>query len=403
VGRALRQAVGRELLPLIKLYQPDLTGNERKYVLECIDSSWISSNGVFVQRLEDEFAKIVGVDHAIAVSNGTVALHLALHALGIGPGDEVIVPSLTYIAPVNAIAQTGAKPVFVDSRLDDWLMDPDEIEKKLTPRTRAIMAVHLFGEICDMPTLGELAMRNGLTIIEDAAEVVGCTLRGQHAGTFGAVGTFSFYGNKTVTTGEGGMVVTNDASLAERLRLLKGQGQSPTRRYWHTERGFNYRMTNICAAIGLAQIERLPAILSRKRAIAAQYRDLLKNVPVVFQKRSPQVESGEWLVSVLLPEQVDRDEIMQRMLNDGVETRPVFCCAHQMPMYDSSLSMPVAEEISRRGISLPSHPQMTEREVNRVIQVLRAAINERASGQHSPTLNGRSQQKIDHNLEGVEK
>ena len=171
------------------------------------------------------------------------------------------------------------------------------------------------------------------------------------------------------------MVVTNDATLAERMRLLKGQGQSPTRRYWHTERGFNYRMTNICAAIGLAQMERLPAIVSRKRAITAQYRDLLRNVPVVFQKRSPQVESGEWLVSVLLPEQVDRDAVMQQMSNDGVETRPVFCCAHQMPMYHSSLSLPVAEEISRRGISLPSYPQMTEQDVNRVVEVLRAAMN----------------------------
>jgi perosamine synthetase len=359
---------------LIRLYQPDLSGNERRYVLECLESSWISSNGAFVPRFEEEFAKYVGVDHAIAVSNGTVALHLALHALGIGPGDEVIVPSLTYVAPVNCIAQTGATPVFVDSRLDDWLMDPDEIEKKLTPRTKAIMPVHLFGEICDMPTLGELAKRHGLTIIEDAAEVVGCTLRGQHAGTFGAIGTFSFYGNKTITTGEGGMVVTNDASLAERMRRLKGQGQSPTRRYWHTERGFNYRMTNICAAIGLAQLERLPAILSRKRAIAAQYRDLLKNAPVVFQKRPPQVESGEWLVSALLPEQIDRDEIMRRMWNDGIETRPVFFGAHQMPMYDSSLSLPVAEEISRRGISLPSYPQMTEQEVNRVVEALCVAI-----------------------------
>jgi len=227
----------------------------------------------------------------------------------------------------------------------------------------------------DMSTLGGLAKRNGLTIIEDAAEVVGCTLRGQHAGTFGTVGTFSFYGNKTITTGEGGMVVTNDASLAERMRLLKGQGQSTIRRYWHTERGFNYRMTNICAAIGLAQIERLPSILSRKRAIAAQYRDLLKNTPVVFQTRPPQVDSGEWLVSTLLPEQVDRDEVMRRMWDDGVETRPVFCCAHQMPMYVSSLSLPVAEDISRRGISLPSYPQMTEQDVKRVVEALCVAMN----------------------------
>jgi perosamine synthetase len=360
--------------PVIKLYEPDLSGNERKYVLECLDTSWISSSGVFVPRFEEAFAKAVGASHAIAVSNGTVALHLALHALGIGAGDEVIVPSFTYIASVNMIAQTGATPVFVESCFDDWLLDPRDVARKITSRTKAVMPVHLYGGVCDMNALSELAQRHGLAIVEDASEAMGCSYQGRHAGTFGEVGTFSFYGNKTVTTGEGGMVVTNDARLAERLRLLKGQGQSPARRYWHVELGFNYRMTNICAAIGLAQVERWSDILARKKAIAARYRHLLRNVPVIFQKRSVDVESGEWLVSVLLPDGVDRDLVMQSMDDQNVETRPVFYCAHHMPMYASDLHLPVAEEISRRGISLPSYPQMSESDVERVSRALRSAI-----------------------------
>jgi perosamine synthetase len=372
VGRSA--AFDTKQRPIINLYRPDLSGNERRYVLECVDSSWISSNGVFVPRFEQAFAEVVGVSHAVAVSNGTTALHLALHALGIGPGDEVIVPTFTYIASVNTIVQTGAKPVFVDSRFDDWLLDPNDVERKITPRTKAVMPVHLYGETCDMTSLCELAEQNDLHLIEDCAEALGCTYKARHAGTFGAVGAFSFYGNKTVTTGEGGMVVTNDAQLAERLRFLKGQGQAPGRRYWHIELGFNYRMTNICAAIGLAQVERLSSILARKRAIAELYKRLLSRAPVTFKKRSPETKSGEWLVSVLVPEGVDRDVVMELMEGDGIEARPVFHCAHEMPMYAAGECFPVAERISHRGISLPSYPQMTDDDVQRVVASLCDAL-----------------------------
>lgn len=368
------EPAGGEPHPVISLYQPDLSGNERKYVLECLDSSWISSNGVFVPRFEQAFAEAVGAAHAVAVTNGTVALQLALHVLGIGPGDEVIVPSLTYIAPVNAIALAGATPVFVDSWPGDWLLDPADVERKITPRTRAIMPVHLYGGVCDMAALCAIAQDKHLTIVEDSAEALGCRHDGRHVGTFGAIGTFSFYGNKTVTTGEGGMLVTDDAQLAARIRLLKGQGQSSTHRYWHVEAGFNYRMTNICAAIGVAQLERLGSILARKRAIAGQYREHLRRAPVTFQDRAAEVESSEWLVSVLLPEQADRDLVMELMQRDAVETRPLFYCAHHMPMYAAPLHLRVAEAISRRGISLPSYPQMTGRDVERVSQSLRAAL-----------------------------
>ena len=376
--QSVADTVGEVPHPVIKLYRPDLSGNERKYVLECIDTSWISANGVFVSRFEQAFAKITGASHAIAVSNGTVALHLALHALGIGPGDEVIVPSFTYIASVNTIAQTGATPIFVESRLNDWLLDPDDVARKITPRTKALMIVHLYGAMCNMTALCKLAERHHLVIVEDCAEAFGCTFKGRHAGTFGTIGSFSFFGNKTITTGEGGMLVTDDAHLADRLRLLKGQGQSPGKHYWHTEMGFNYRMTNICAAIGLAQIERLSSILARKRAIAAQYRQHLCDAPVTFQDRSPHVESSEWLVTVLLPDGMDRDQVMQSMEIDAIETRPVFYCAHHMPMYSVPLFLPVAEQISRRGISLPSYPQLTEGEVARVSCSLCAAVDRAA-------------------------
>ena len=259
----------RDRLPV---YRPDLSGNERAYVLDCVDSSWISSIGVYIERFEAAVADVTGAQHAISVSNGTVALHLALHCLDIGPGDEVIVPTFTYIASVNTIAQTGATPVFAESGVHDWLVDPADIERRITPRTKAIMVVHLYGAACDMARIMEIASRHGLKVIEDCAEALGTTIDGRHVGTFGDLGTFSFFGNKTVTTGEGGMVIAGNDELAARLRMTKGQGQSLTRRYWHEVIGFNYRMTNIAAAIGLGQIERLEAILERKHAIAETYR-----------------------------------------------------------------------------------------------------------------------------------
>lgn len=362
--------------PLIPLYRPDLSGNERRYVLECLDSSWISAHGIFNERFEKAFAEAVGAPHAITVSNGTVALHLALHCLGVGPGDEVIVPSFTYIASVNTIAQTGATPVFADCRAEDWLLDPEDVARRITPRTKAILPVHLYGAVCDMPAIQRLAHEAGCAIIEDCAEALGSTLDDRHVGGFGDVGTFSFFGNKTITTGEGGMVVARDPALVQRLRLVKGQGQSPTRRYWHVELGFNYRMTNICAAIGLAQLERLPEILARKRRIVDLYRASLADLPVTLQRPQTNVRSAEWLLSLLLPERCDREAVMAAMEAAGVETRPVFYCAHQMPMYDRGQRLPVAEAIAARGMSLPSFPSLTDEEVTVVAAVLREALRQ---------------------------
>jgi perosamine synthetase len=361
-------------LPVLPVYRPDLSGNERAYVLECIDSTWISSLGAFIDRFEHAVAEATGAAHAIAVCNGTVALHLALHVLGLGPGDEVIVPSFTYIASVNTIAQTGAKPVFAESRRSDWLIDVEDVERRITSRTKAILPVHLYGHACDMPALQAVAARHGIAIIEDAAEALGTTLSGKHVGTFGDVGTFSFFGNKTITTGEGGMVITNDAGLAKRLRQTKGQGQSLTRRYWHEILGFNYRMTNIAAAIGTAQMERLPAILQRKQAIASQYKALLMDCGVEFQQPMADMIGSAWLISLLLPSGTDRDWVMTELQSRGIETRPVFYPAHHMPMYVSPLRLPVAESIAARGISLPSYPDLTSPDIERVCTALHSLL-----------------------------
>ena len=328
-------------------------------------------DGAFVDRFERAVAEATGAAHAIAVRNGTVALHLALHVLGLGPGDEVIVPSFTYIASVNTIAQTGATPVFAESRRSDWLIDVEDVAQRITSRTKAIMPVHLYGHACDMVALQALAARHGIAIVEDCAETLGTTLSGRH------VGTFSFFGNKTVTIGEGGMVITNDAALASRLRQTKGQGQSLTRRYWHEILGFNYRMTNIAAAIGTAQMERLPSILERKRSLAFQYRALLAPCPVEFQQPLAGMVGSDWLVSLLLPSGVDRNWLMSELQSQGIETRPVFYPAHHMPMYARALVLPVAEAIAARGISLPSYPGLTGRDVERVATALMEALRTR--------------------------
>lgn len=362
----------------VPVYQPDIGVLEKAYVNDCLDTSWISSLGKYVERFEAEIARVAGVPHGIAVSNGTVALHLAHHCLGIGPGDEVLVPSFTYIASVNTIAQTGATPVFVESRADDWLMDVEDARAKVTARTKAIVPVHLYGAICDMPAIIALAEEFGLAVVEDCAESLGATLDGRPSGSFGDIATFSFFGNKTITTGEGGMVVTADGALAEHLRRSKGQGQDPARRYWHDRLGFNYRMTNIAAAIGCAQMERLEHTLARKAQIATRYRDRLAGTPLTFQAVPEGVESSHWLVSVLVPEGVDRDGITTAMRANGIDTRPVFICAHHMPMYADATDgvFPIAEQISARGFSLPSFPTMTDQMVERVCEAVERAFDQ---------------------------
>ncbi len=348
----------------IPVYQPDISGNEKKYVCDCLDSNWISSKGKYVHLFEDGFASHIGAKYCASVSNGTAALQVALGALGIGPGDEVIVPTFTYIASVNTIAATGAKPVFVDSLPDTWQADPDAVAQSITPKTRAIMAVHLYGGMCDMDRLTALCKKHKLLLIEDCAEALGSTFNGKQAGTFGDVATFSFYGNKTITTGEGGMVVSRTARLHNRVMLYKGQGLSPHREYWHDTMGFNYRMTNICCAIGLAQLERLEDTIQRKQKVVQQYRKELSGLPLEFQAETDKVFHTHWMFSILCATHRLRNDLRHALDKAGVETRPLFPPVHMMPMYNHTYQdFPHAEELSHRGMNLPSWPGLERNQI----------------------------------------
>jgi perosamine synthetase len=352
----------------IPLYQPDLGGNERRYVLECLDSTWISSKGRFIAEFENRFSAHLEIGHALGVCNGTAALHLALIALGVGPGDEVIVPTLTYIAAVNAIAYTGATPVFVDSRRDTWQIDPADVRRKISSRTKAIMVVHLYGQPCEMDQLTEIAGEHRLFLVEDCAEAFGARYKNRFAGTFGDIAAFSFYGNKTITTGEGGMVLTNNDELAQRAKLFRGQGLAAQREYWHEVIGYNYRMTNICAAIGLAQLERAAEFLSKKRELAKAYQKGLSDVPVELHREAATTVHSHWMISILVQNPADRDRLRSHLREHGIETRPLFYPAHMMPMYATQqANYPVAEDLARRGINLPSWPGLTADQVQTIV------------------------------------
>jgi len=356
----------------IPVYQPDLGGNEKRYVNECLDTGWISSRGRFVGEFETRFAERVGIGHAASVCNGTVALHLALLALGLGVGDEIIVPTLTYIASVNAIAYTGAKPVFVDSNRASWQMDPADVERHITASTRAILAVHLYGQVCDLPTLRAIADKHRLFLVEDCAEAFGSLCAGRHAGTYGDISTFSFFGNKTITTGEGGMVVTDDKTLAERARHYKGQGLAAHREYWHDVIGYNYRMTNIAAAIGVAQLERADVFLEQKRRVAARYAAACAGMPLEFHAEQANTRHSHWMVSALVPRPEQREPLRQALATAGIETRPVFYPVHTMPMYSNQFRRhPVAEDLAWRGINLPSYPGLKDEQIDAIADVMR--------------------------------
>jgi perosamine synthetase len=352
----------------IPVYEPVLSDSVRANVLHCIDSNWISSKGEFIDRFEREFASRIGIAHAASVCNGTVALHLALLVLGIGPGDEVIVPTFTYVASVNAIRYVGATPVFADSRSDSWQVDPVDIERRITSRTRAVMPVHLYGQPCDMPEIMAIARKHDLKVIEDAAEAFGSYIGSQHAGSWGDVTTFSFFGNKTITTGEGGAVVTQSPALDAALRKLRGQGLAGTREYWHDVVGYNYRMTNIAAAIGVGQLEMADELIARKRAIAVRMREKLAGLPVDFFWEMPGTTSSFWMNTIGVHRAEERDPLRAHLAGAGIETRPAFYPAHTMPMYTAfdQGPYPVATQLAARGINLPSSPALSNDDVDRI-------------------------------------
>jgi perosamine synthetase len=356
---------------VIPVYKPSLDGNEKKYLNECIETTWISSRGKFIDRFEHDFARYLGVDYATTTSNGTTALHLALLALGVGDRDEVIVPTLTYIASVNSIGYTGATPVFVDSEKKTWNMDIEDIKRKITKNTKAILVVHLYGHPCNMTEIATVAADNNLFVLEDCAEAIGAKVDNKYVGTFGDVSTFSFFGNKTITTGEGGMVVTNDNSLMQKVIKLKNQGINPRREYWHDVVGYNYRMTNMSAAIGCAQLERIDEIIAKKRHIAQCYKKEISTLDIVCQNEMKGYVHSYWMFSVLFSNQEVRKRVREGLMQNSIETRPLFSPAHKMDIYrDGSDIFPVAEDLGSRGINLPSYPELPDKSIKNIVSII---------------------------------
>jgi len=359
----------------IPVNEPLLDGNEKKYLAECIDTGWISSEGPFVKRFEEEFAARVGRKHGIAVTNGTAAIDAAVEALGIGPGDEVILPTFTIISCVMQIVRSGATPVLVDSDPLTWNMDVTQIEVKITPRTKAIMVVHIYGLPVDMDPVLDLCQRYGLKLIEDAAEMIGQTYRGKPCGSFGDISTVSFYPNKHITTGEGGMILTDDDDLAEQCRELRNLCFKPGKRFVHERLGWNLRMTNLQAALGVAQLEQLDAFLEKKRRIGRRYNELLADLPGVQLPlvHTEYAENIYWVYGLVLDDSVefDAEEAMSRLAKLGVGCRPFFYPMHQQPVLRErglfeGESYPVAEQMYQRGFYVPSGLALTEDQLLRV-------------------------------------
>ena len=370
---------------MIPVNEPLLNGNEAKYLAECIETGWISSEGPFVGKLEDGMAAIGGQRHGIAVVNGSAALELAIAALGIGPGDEVILPTFTIIACAAAITRAGATPVVVDCEPLTWNMDPSQIEDRITQRTKAIMVVHIYGLPVDMDPVMDIAQRHGLRIIEDSAEQIGQVYRSgkcptsRMIGSFGDIATFSFYPNKHVTTGEGGMVLTSDDALAEKCRYLRNLCFGRKHRFIHEDLGWNFRMSNLQAAVGVAQMERLPQTLEKKRRIGAWYNELLADIADLdrLPARTAYAENIHWVYGVVLRDSVrfDAEEAMKRIGELGIGTRPFFWPMHEQPVFRKmglfgSMSCPVAERIARRGFYIPSGVALTRDQAEQVASAM---------------------------------
>lgn len=362
-------------LARIPVASADLSGNEEKYVVEAIRSSWISSTGAFVERFEREFAEACGTSSALGVCNGTVALHLALLALGVRPGDEVLVPSLTYIATANAVRYVGAEPVFVDVDPATWCIDPAKIEASITRRTRGIIAVHLYGHPADMDAINHLAGVHGLWVVEDAAEAHLARYKGRPVGGLASIGTFSFYGNKIFTSGEGGAVTFNDAGLGMRLRTLRGQGVDPERRYYFPVTGYNFRITNVACAFLCAQMERREEIQRRRGEIFATYDRLLGGIPGIgLQPVAPWAEAAHWLYCITVDEAAfgrTRDELMIYLAEAGIETRPFFLPLHRLPPFREESeargeALPVTDQLAARGLNLPTYNALDPGSIDRI-------------------------------------
>lgn len=369
----------------IPVSAPDLRGNEEAYVADAVRSTWISSTGAYVNRFEREFAAACDVRACVSVANGTAALHLAVLAHGIGRGDEVLVPSLTYIATANVVRYERAEPVFVDVDPDTWCIDPNLVEAAVTPRTRGIIAVHLYGHPADMDAINEIAERHGLWVVEDAAEAYGAKYKGRVTGSLASIGAFSFYGNKILTSGEGGALTVDDPDLERRIRLFRGQGMDPERRYFFPEVGYNYRLTNVASAILCAQLECAEEMIQARHRLFVRYRSGLNDVAGVgFQPVAGWADPAPWLYGITVDENafgMSRDALATELDSQGIETRPFFMPIHTMPPYRTRPGaqgiLPVTDRLGRSGLSLPTSSAMHDDDVDRIVATIRHAGRDR--------------------------
>jgi len=359
--------------------EPSITKKEIAYVTDAVKSGWVSSLGRYINEFEEGFAKYIGTKYALTTCNGTVALHLAMASLKLKAGDEIIVPDLTFIATANAVTYLGAKAVMVDVQENTWCIDPVAVKKAITSKTKAIVPVHLYGHPAQMDAILEIAKKYGLFVIEDAAESHGAFYKSQKVGAIGDCGVFSFYGNKIITTGEGGMITTNSVELYERAKFLRDHAMSSTKRYWHTEVGFNYRITNLQAAMGLAQLERIDSLIEKKRKVFSWYKQFLKGVSgISLNEQQPWGQSVYWMMCVVLDRKVGhfREKIMKRLKEQGIDSRPFFYPITQMEMYASKRSNPISYDISYRGFNLPSSTCLSQNDVKRVCRELKQILCE---------------------------
>ncbi len=359
------------------VYEPVMGQEELDLLEDCIRTRWISSLGRHIGLFERSFARFCGCAHAAATSNGTTALHLALAALGVGRGDEVIIPSLTFVATANSVAYTGARPVLVDVTKETWTIDPEQVAAAVTPRTKAIIGVHLYGHPFDIDRIMEIARKRDIKVIEDAAEAHGSLYKEKRVGALTDIGCFSFYGNKVITTGEGGMVVTNDSAADARIRFLRDHSMDHVRRYYHPEIGYNYRMTNMQAAVGRAQMKRISGLIAAKRRLAKWYSKRLAGVPgIILPPEEPWARSVYWLYTILLDSslKITVPRLATRMSGAGIDTRGIFIPMNRLPMYATRRAFPVSGWISDNGLSLPSSPALAEDDVDYICNNIGAAL-----------------------------
>lgn len=360
----------------ISLAQPQMSGNEYKYLMDAFLSTWISSTGKYIARFEEEFSNYCGVKYGVATSNGTTALHLALTALGIGEGDEVIVPDITFAATINAVIYTGASPVIVDIEEDSWCIDPKKIEKAITPKTKAIIPVHIYGQPCDMERICTIARQNKLYIIEDCAEAHGAEWKNKKVGSFGIISCFSFFGNKVITTGEGGMCITDSKELNEKMRILRDHGMSKDRKYYHEVIGFNFRMTNLQAAIGVAQVERIDEILEWRDKLEEKYREVFRGLSGVTLQANAlnNRKKISWLVSILVDAD-KRADILNDLQANGVDARPFFIPLSEMEIYKKyAKDCRISKKISRMGLNLPTTYEMNFERIERIRALIEISL-----------------------------